>query len=131
MLARLAEAAGKLIVIPGTPKISFDGPVCLARRAHNEGEVTAGLPSCRELLTSTQDTDVARHLKLATERFPNAMLLDLNDLVCPDRYCSALNEDGIVVFRDNKHLTDSFVRAQIPHMRARLESLGITALQMQ
>ena len=131
VLARLAEAAGKLIVIPGTPKISFDGPGCLARRAQNEGEVTAGLPSCRESLTSTQDTDVARHLKLATERFPNAMLLDLNDLVCPDRHCSALNEDGIVVFRDNKHLTDSFVRAQIPHMRARLESLGITALQMQ
>jgi hypothetical protein len=126
VLARLAEAAGKLIVIPGTPKMSFDGPGCLARRAQNEGEVTAGSPSCRESLTSTQDTDVARHLKLASERIPNAMLLDLNDLVCPDRYCYARNQGGMVVFRDNKHLTDSFVRAQVPDVLARLEALGVS-----
>lgn len=125
VLARLTAAAGQVIIIPGTPKMSFDGPGCLARRAQRAGESAAGSPVCRESLISTQNTDVVRYLNLAAERFPNARLLDLNDLVCPDRQCSALNPDGMVVFRDNKHLTDSFVRAQIPSVLARLESLGV------
>jgi peptidoglycan/LPS O-acetylase OafA/YrhL len=126
VLARLTEVAGQVIVIPGTPKMSFDGPGCLARRVQRATEPFDVLPACQESLTSTRDTDVARHLKLATERFPNVRLLNLNDLVCPNRQCSALNQDGVVVFRDNKHLTDSFVRAQIPGVLSRLERVGVT-----
>jgi hypothetical protein len=125
VLARLTAAAGQVIVIPGTPKMSFDGPGCLARRAQRADEPAVGSPVCRESLISTQNTDVVRYLKLATERFSNARLLDLNDLVCPYGQCSAMSQDGMVVFRDNKHLTDSFVRAQIPSVLARLESLGV------
>jgi hypothetical protein len=58
------------------------------------------------------------------QRFPNAKLLDLNDLVCPGGYCSAKDPDGLVVFRDRQHLTDSFVRAQAPKVIDRLKSLG-------
>jgi peptidoglycan/LPS O-acetylase OafA/YrhL len=123
VLEQLTAAADHVIVIPGTPKLSFDGPACLERHAqHRVGAV----PGCREALTGKQDIDVARYLARAAERFRNARVLELNELVCPGRECAAQSEDGTVVFRDNRHLTDSFVRRQIPGVIARLDALGVT-----
>ena len=50
-------------------------------------------------------------------------LLDLNDLVCPGRNCNAITDKGVVVFRDSQHLTDTFVRMQVPFVRARMKQL--------
>jgi hypothetical protein len=62
------------------------------------------------------------------QRFPNASLLDLNDLVCPDGTCAAQNQAGLPVFRDSQHLTDSFVRAQAANVVDRLKLLGLEPL---
>ena len=40
---------------------------------------------------------------------PNVEVLDLNSRVCPSGICSAMTNDGVMVFRDSRHLTDSFV----------------------
>ena len=48
----------------------------------------------------------------ASNRFHNVYILNLNDLMCPDGNCRAVSDDGVVVFRDGQHLTDSFVQHQ-------------------
>ncbi|NNE38317.1 MAG: hypothetical protein HKN08_08430 [Gammaproteobacteria bacterium] len=67
---------------------------------------------------------VSNLLNQAANRFPNIYLLDLNDLACPEDICSAITADNVIVFRDSQHLTDSFVRSQVPFIRQRLESLN-------
>lgn len=122
LLASLTAVAGKVIVVPGTPHLSFDGPSCLEKLTSvPNAPADTEASRCGEALTNTQAADVARYLEQAIQRFPNAQLLDLNDLVCPSGVCSAQTPDGVVVFRDSQHLTDSFVRAQIPIVTKRIE----------
>lgn len=128
ILARLTKIAGHVVVIPGTYPLSFDGPGCLER--HFSSPQPFAVPNfqdCRENLSSKQPETVAKYLDQAVKPFSNARLLDLNDLVCPNEQCSAQNSAGTVVFRDQQHLTDSFVRAQIPIIQRRLEMLGLEA----
>ena len=129
VLARLSAIAEHVIVFPGTPMLSFDGPGCLERYTPTTHEpVVTDASICREALATTQAADVARYLDQAVQRFPNAMLLDLNDLVCPGGQCAAQNPDGLVVFRDSQHLTDSFVRTQVAKVIDRLKILGLGPL---
>lgn len=116
VLSRLTATAQRVVVIPGTPTLSFDGPSCISngRRA-----------SCEEPLTNTRFDEVARYLQRATQRYENAALFDLSGLVCPGRRCAARRADGLVVFRDHQHLTDTFVVSQLANVRERLESIGI------
>ena len=126
VLERLTASAGQVFVVAGTPKLSFDGPGCLARHK-DASEITTpqdALP-CREPLASPHAGDVARYLSAAVKRFPNAKLLDLNDLVCPDGVCTAQTSTGTAVFRDSQHLTDSFVKMQVPAIAERINKLGL------
>jgi len=125
VISKLASAAQHIVIIPGTPALSFDGPSCLkepfrfASRLHDSQYV------CEEALTSTVSDDVATYLRRAVGAIPNAHILNLNDLVCPGRRCAARRRDGITVFRDNQHLTPSFVLAQTPVVLSRLNSNGL------
>jgi hypothetical protein len=75
-----------------------------------------------------QFADVTGYLQQAVQNFPNANLLNLNDLVCPSGYCAAQDPTGLIVFRDSQHLTDSFVRAQAPKLMDRLKKFGLAPL---
>ncbi len=132
VLDRLTKAASHVFVLPGTPALSFDGPGCLERHFPSTQKSKVGnVQICREAAVNTQTDVVARYLDQAIQRFPNAKLLNLNDLVCPGGQCSAQNSAGLVVFRDQQHLTDSFVRAQVPIVRERLKVLGLGAFFYQ
>jgi hypothetical protein len=122
ILERLSKAAGKVFVIPGTPSLGFDGPGCVSRNLSADGRINRNACVAKDRLRQVQA--VTGSLRRAADRFPNVHLLDLNDLVCADEGCSAVSEDGLVVFRDSQHLTDSFVRARIPEIRRRIESVG-------
>jgi len=128
VLARLTKTASQVFVLPGTPTLSFDGPGCLERNYPATQKSNIGNQICREAVVGKQTGMVARYLEQAVERFPNAKMLNLNDLVCPGGHCSAQNSAGLVVFRDQQHLTDSFVRAQVPIVRERLKVLGVRHL---
>ncbi|MCQ8105489.1 acyltransferase [Methylomonas sp. SURF-2] len=126
ILARLTKIAGRVVVIPGTYPLSFDGPGCLERdfSSHQLFDA-AGIQDCRENISNKQPETVAGYLGQAVKPFSNAALLDLNDLVCPNEQCSAQDADGIVVFRDQQHLTDTFVKSRVSVIRKRLEMLGL------
>jgi len=68
---------------------------------------------------------VAGYLQDAAQGFANVNVLELGDLVCPNRRCAAQTLGGIAVFRDRRHVTASFARSLVPEMRARLQSLGV------
>lgn len=125
VFARLSDAAANVIVIPGTPTLSFDGPSCLEQPYRFSFRLTDSRRECEEAMSRDQARVVARYLEQAAARFQNVHMMNLNDLVCPDGRCAAQTEDGIVVFRDHHHLTDTFVMHQVPEVRRRLEALGV------
>lgn len=122
ILERVSKAANTILLIPGTPSLAFDGPGCVSR---NIVEDRLDASACSTKYQSQQIDMVTGYLSRAAQRFPNVHLLDLNDLVCPMRNCSAITEEGIVVFRDSQHLTNSFVRSRVPLIRKRLEWLFV------
>lgn len=116
---RVGKTANKVFVIAGTPQLGFDGPGCVSRHLSAEGVIDRS--ACRAEGRMQEVELVSNYLGQAADVFPNVHLLDLNDLVCDASACNALSKDGQVVFRDSQHLTDSFVRAQVPLIRERLQ----------
>lgn len=125
VLARLSSAADNIVVIPGTPTLSFDGPSCIEQPYRFSFRLVDSRRECEERMSRDQTVVITRLLETAVARFENVQLMDLNDLVCPNRRCAAQREDGLVVFRDHQHLTDSFVVSQIPEVRRRLAAMGL------
>jgi peptidoglycan/LPS O-acetylase OafA/YrhL len=138
VLSQLTGITKHIIIIPGTPIISFDGPSCLARwNANGPGIVVRWLNehriyflnsenfSCQEKTSTTLYDEVSQYLNTASQAYPNVHLLNLNDLVCPDGICSAQNSSGTIVFRDGRHLTNSFVLSQAPNIINKINALGL------
>jgi peptidoglycan/LPS O-acetylase OafA/YrhL len=123
IFARVSKAANAVFVIPGTPSLNFDGPGCVVRNVSPEGRVDRR--ACAAMDRVGRIEPVVRELAQAADRFGNVYLLDLNDLVCPEKKCNAVSAQGVVVFRDSQHLTDTFVRTQIPFVRRRIEKAGV------
>ena len=122
VFGRLSRSAGKVFIIPGTPTLEFDGPGCVIRSLSPSGHIDRSACVSRDRLGPV--TGVSNHLKQAAERFSNVHFLDLNDIVCPGGDCNAVSEDGLVVFRDSQHLTDSFVRSRVRSILERLDHAG-------
>lgn len=122
ILARMSKAAKQVFIIPGTPNLGFDGPGCISRHTLPEGHIAHGKCLAKDRLQHVES--VVEFLTLAANRFSNVFILNLNDLVCPGGHCNAVNEKGLVVFRDSQHLTDSFVKAQIPVVRERINQFN-------
>ena len=120
ILNHLAPVSGRVVILLGTPWLSVDGPSCIEKQ---------GRAACRFRLPSRSRTsETAGYLASATGGFGNTTVLSLNDLVCPGEICSARTQSGMAVFRDNKHLTDTFVRTLIPEIQARLQKIGVGQL---
>ena len=128
ILDRLSPAVGQVILIPGTPQLSFDGPGCLERWwAQDPAQRSEPPLACREPRKRQVADTVVDYLAEVADGYDNVDMLDLNGLVCPDGSCGALDANGVVVFRDRQHLTDSFVRSQVDTVRQRLIGLGLGA----
>jgi len=110
-----------VIIISGTPNLGFDGPGCVSRHLSPDGHIDR--EKCLVKDRIQESIPVARFLEKAANRYPNVSVLNLNDLVCPKGSCNAISEEGAIVFRDTMHLTDSFVRSQVPEIRERLKRI--------
>ncbi len=125
VIARLAAAVRHVVIIPGTPALSFDGPSCLREPYRFTSRLRDSQYICEEALASTLSNKVAAYLERAASEITNAHVLNLNDLVCPEQRCAARSKGGVAVFRDNQHLTASFVVAQTSAVLTRLNSTGL------
>jgi peptidoglycan/LPS O-acetylase OafA/YrhL len=117
VLEPLAKAAQRVYVLQPTPLLPFDGPSCLAPRSRLQ-EIIAPR-DCSSPADDRRTQDLARWLRSAAQRFPNAVVVDMNDVVCPGGRCSA-EQRGTIVYRDAQHLTAEFTLSLADELGARL-----------
>lgn len=123
IIEKVRNPKTSIIIIPGTPSLGFDGPSCVSRNLSSEGRIDPN--KCLAKGRGEIVESVAGYLQQAADQFANVHMLNLNDVVCPDGNCNAINKQGLVVFRDSQHLTDSYVRAITPIIRERVQSLFV------
>jgi peptidoglycan/LPS O-acetylase OafA/YrhL len=121
ILNRISKAADQVVMMPGTPGLGFDGPGCISRNMTPDGKIN--ISACTSSGKMKQVDSVTGYLHLASAHFPNVFLLNLKDLVCPGGVCNAVSNKGAVVFRDTQHLTNNFVRSEIPAIREEFKKL--------
>ena len=107
---KILPSTDKMIVLVPTPTLPFNGPSCLARHAWKPGW-TKLRGECEVLLEGGRSNiRVGKWLEVAASHYPKVQVIYTDDLICPGSLCKA-ERDGIVVYRDNQHLTNTFVRA--------------------
>ena len=113
--ARLSRAGIPVIVIRGTPRVPFDVPTCLSRRA-------ARLPFSQSCTFTLDRAFVARGRRAqdAAARGLNVQFVDMNDLVCGSGRCETMR-GKMVMYTDNNHLTSSFTRSMGAELGERIE----------
>lgn len=112
----LSSAGINTVVIRGTPSPGFDVPACLSRRASGAPFTAKPCDYDRERslipLAIAAQNDAARGLD-------HIAFVDVNDRFCSGQRCPAVQR-GVIVFRDDGHLTASFSLATAPVLRARI-----------
>lgn len=121
MLDQLAQIAGQVIVIAGTPSLGISGPGCLTRLLSDDDPIDPERCHVQNRLAPIEKA--ISSLRQVTGDFANVHLLDLNDRVCPGGTCRAALSETSVVFRDTQHLTKTFVTSVGPLFRERVEGL--------
>jgi len=119
---KLLEAGAKVVAIPGTPALGISGPQCIMRQIQ-QGKKDL-LNECQSDQTGAVQFKVAELLRGAAQGMDNVEVLNLNEFVCPSGICRAISNDGIAVFRDDQHLTDTFVKSIYPKVQERLRSFA-------
>ena len=96
-------------VIRDTPRAGVDVPDCVAA---NTGALTAcATPRAQALQGAAQ--------LVAVEGVKGAHLVDLSDAICPADPCAVVI-GGVLVWRDDDHLTRTYVQSLTPRLRALL-----------
>jgi peptidoglycan/LPS O-acetylase OafA/YrhL len=125
-LLKLSASADRVVVIPGTPRLDADGPACLTRWERLpklRQQQSSARSYCGSWIGLPKAQQQTNKLIQAVAGIANVTVLDLNDLVCPDGFCSALSANGVVVYRDKSHLTDTYVQSISKEIAHRWSSL--------
>ena len=109
VLNAVAADVGRIDLVRATPDLPFNGPACLAQQSWLHGAL-AMRHACEAPASSPQNANVYRWLGEVARRYRNVSTIDMNGWVCPGGECKA-ERDGMIVFRDNQHLTASFVQS--------------------
>jgi peptidoglycan/LPS O-acetylase OafA/YrhL len=115
-LARLSSAGVPIVVLRDTPLPPFDVPTCIVRHMSQKLD-TAG-PCDFEASTALNEAAFSAE-RAAADGLPNVSFLDLSDLFCRGNSCAAA-QNGLLVYRDNNHVTGTFAETLAPALRARL-----------
>ena len=118
VLQRVAGAAQDIFIIRATPHLAFDGPACLMQRRWLG--IWKVLHACSSPGSGHTNDAVYRWQSEVARGFGNVHMLDLDPLVCPHDICKA-ERDGMVVFRDNQHMTASFARSLAGALAQRMQ----------
>jgi len=102
----LHDSADRIVYLRDTPEPGFDVPSCLSRAVwHGDA---SGIQRCSVPRAAALDDNVYRLEKDAANGFSKVSFLDLTHLICPDPACRP-EMNGMVIYRDSNHLTQSFV----------------------
>jgi peptidoglycan/LPS O-acetylase OafA/YrhL len=119
VLEALARASVPVVVLRDSPLPPFDVPHCIVRHMSQQAR---GVDPC-EFDASTALNEAAFSAeRAAAEGLPNISFLDLSDLFCRENFCPS-SQNGMLVYRDNNHVTGLFAETLAPAVRARLGKL--------
>ncbi len=116
-LARLTPLGVPIVHILDSPYPGFDVPTCLSGALRDWSR-------CAFPRSASTTPDPVRVL-LDAGLVRGVAQLDVTDLICPDATCPAAS-GGVLLYRDESHLSDTFVRALLPAFTVRLDTAAIT-----
>jgi peptidoglycan/LPS O-acetylase OafA/YrhL len=112
-LARLlAPVPGAIALLADTPASRFDVPVCLSQHPDD-------IRACATDRLYAFGRQALVRERTAVKELASATMVDLTDAVCPGDPCQAV-VDGMIVQRDDHHLTATFAAALAPALEAAL-----------
>ncbi|MCK5860441.1 MAG: acyltransferase [Abyssibacter sp.] len=125
VLEQLATASTQVLAIAGTPSLPDNGPSCLLRwdATPLRKLLSDANGMCGGNSTGSRANHVAALIRQAADRLDNVHLLNLNPLACPDGNCMAITARDVIVYRDQSHLTASYVRSVAPDVRKSVRSI--------
>ncbi len=111
ILDEIASSVASIYILRSTPTVPFDGPACLSRKEWQQQGLPSWLPintTCDSILDDPYADKVYQWLEESAQNFDNVKVLNMNPIVCPENRCAAI-QSGRAVFRDNMHLSKSYV----------------------
>jgi peptidoglycan/LPS O-acetylase OafA/YrhL len=111
MARLLRQIPGRIAILADTPAAAVDVPVCLS----------AHLNDITRCATSWISAVGRQHLvrERAAAQAASATLIDLSGAICPDDPCEPVVR-GMIVYRDDHHLTATFAASLAPYLEAAL-----------
>ena len=114
--AELLGVARKVVRLEDTPWPTDDVPTCLSAQP--------GSPSACGFDTAARSNLDRELIALEAAVAPDGVrFLDLGADVCPAQWCEVVDERGVIVFRDQHHLTQTFSRSLAGVVGGELASL--------
>jgi peptidoglycan/LPS O-acetylase OafA/YrhL len=117
-MEELVHAGIAVVLLRDSPLPPFDVPVCIARNTPKPD--AAG--NCRFDPAVALDAAAYSAEQAASAGLPNVYFLDMTDQICPGNSCPAMRH-GLIVYRDDNHLTGTFAGSLAPVLRTRLFGL--------
>nr|WP_281268703.1 acyltransferase family protein [Vallicoccus soli] len=103
MFDALDDVASRVVVLRDTPKPTVDVPACLSE---DPGDLRGcDFPRDGQVVS---DEEIAAAEQEAARAHPSVGSVRLTLDVCPTDPCPAVTRDGVVMYRDDDHLTASF-----------------------
>jgi hypothetical protein len=117
-LESLAAAGIRVVAIRATPLPPFDVPTCLARALRHQSSFPG---RCAFAASPALSPEIFRAEQAGGHGIPGVGFIDMTPSLCDDRTCPAMR-DGIVVYRDDQHLTGSFSASLAEALDGRLRA---------
>jgi peptidoglycan/LPS O-acetylase OafA/YrhL len=127
VFSKLQTLTNEILIIPGTPALSYDGPSCLMRGINKDStnHDSKVMNKCPAEKVSEHSKNITSLLTSASSIFKNTHIINLNDLVCPNDECRPVTHSGIPIFRDSQHLTNDIVMHLAPEIKNRINNTSV------
>jgi len=118
--SRISHYTDWVYVIRATPELPFNGPKCLNENRFVSEHRAKSI--CQSTIENDRNSSTWDAIKNASYSFKNIRIIDMNLIVCPNNICTA-QKNGLIVFRDQQHLTATFVTSTQQELYRFFESL--------
>jgi hypothetical protein len=107
---------GHLVLLRDTPMLAESAPACLSRAAWlgQDRETACRFSPVRAPSQIAEQIAVQEFARSGT-----AQVVDMGSAICPQESCGD-ERGGLVLFRDNNHLTATFSRSLAPELNGRI-----------
>ena len=114
-LERLSRAAAPIVILRDSPMPPFHVPICLGKRYPDSS-------GCDFDAVAALNPEVYAAERAAAEGMANVRFVDMDDIICPGAVCPTII-GGLIIYRDQDHMTAAFARSLAPELRLRLTSI--------